>query len=255
MTGKHSLVSAFAAMIVLHVIAEPSAANDNAVIQWNNAALQAVRDTRMGPPFAARALAIVHTCMYDAWAMYDDRAIATRLSPAYRRHHQERTDVKKAEAVSYAAYRADRDLFPLDDSSVFRPPMSQLGFDADFVSTKPRYAGRNRKCRLRCRPVLETPDRANELGDLSASAVPCSDYTGYAAVNPPSTVAVNGGPPQTESALSLRGSSSHRERLYEFGKHRGEKSKWCFTVHSNDHPCLPCAIPGGIARLAAGPCP
>ena len=27
----------------------------------------------------ARALAIVHTCMYDAWAAYDDRARGTQL--------------------------------------------------------------------------------------------------------------------------------------------------------------------------------
>jgi hypothetical protein len=37
-------------------------------IQWNNAALQGVRDAKLGAPVAARALAITHTCMYGAWA-------------------------------------------------------------------------------------------------------------------------------------------------------------------------------------------
>ena len=47
----------------------------NVVIQWDNAALQGVRDSKLGPPMVARALAIVHTCIYDAWAAYDDRAL------------------------------------------------------------------------------------------------------------------------------------------------------------------------------------
>ena len=51
----------------------------NIVIEWDNAALQGVRDSKLGPPMVARALAIVHTCMYDAWAAYDDRARGTQL--------------------------------------------------------------------------------------------------------------------------------------------------------------------------------
>jgi hypothetical protein len=49
------------------------------VVQWNNAALQGDRDSSFGPPMIARALAIVHTCMYDAWAAYDAKAIGTQL--------------------------------------------------------------------------------------------------------------------------------------------------------------------------------
>ena len=51
----------------------------NVVIQWNKAALQGVRDGTLGPPMVARALAIVHTCMYDAWAAYDQKATGTQL--------------------------------------------------------------------------------------------------------------------------------------------------------------------------------
>src|SRR5713226_1657636 len=50
---------------------------DSVVLQWNEAALQGVRDSKIGPPMVARALAIVHTCAYDAWAAYDHRALET----------------------------------------------------------------------------------------------------------------------------------------------------------------------------------
>jgi hypothetical protein len=63
----------------------------NIVIQWDNAALQGVRDTKMGPPMVARALAIVHTCMYDAWGAYDDRARGTQLGAKLRQPHHMRT--------------------------------------------------------------------------------------------------------------------------------------------------------------------
>ena len=50
------------------------------VVQWNNAVLQAIRDLRPGPPMAARALAIVHTCMYDAWTAFDSVALPTQAN-------------------------------------------------------------------------------------------------------------------------------------------------------------------------------
>src|SRR5260370_29897318 len=59
----------------------------NIVIQWNNAALQGVRDSKVGPPMVARALAIVHTCIYDAWAAYDKHALGTQLGGSLRQHH------------------------------------------------------------------------------------------------------------------------------------------------------------------------
>jgi hypothetical protein len=43
-------------------------ASDNVVLQWDQVALQAIRDTRPLPMAAARALAVVHTAVYDAWA-------------------------------------------------------------------------------------------------------------------------------------------------------------------------------------------
>src|SRR2546426_2561910 len=72
-----------------------AATTDNVAIQWDNAALQAIRITKPGPPIAARALAIVHTAMYDAWAAYDNQAVGTRLGGALRRPPVERTPARK----------------------------------------------------------------------------------------------------------------------------------------------------------------
>ena len=92
--------------------AQVASTSDNVVLQWDNAALQAIRVTRLGPPIVARALAIAHTAMYDAWAAYDDQAVGTRLGGSLRRPAVERTLASKNEAVSFAAYRALVDLFP-----------------------------------------------------------------------------------------------------------------------------------------------
>src|SRR5439155_19411358 len=60
------------------------ASGDSIVLLWDEAALQGVRDSKLGPPMVARALAIVHTCIFDAWAAYDHRAIGTPLGLALR---------------------------------------------------------------------------------------------------------------------------------------------------------------------------
>ncbi len=62
------------------------AQKDNVVLQWNNAALDAVRSSTIGPPMVSRALAIMHTCMYDAWAAYDRLAVGTSFGSRLRQH-------------------------------------------------------------------------------------------------------------------------------------------------------------------------
>jgi hypothetical protein len=44
--------------------------SDSLVLRWNAAALQCIRESRLGPPIVSRALAVAHTCIYDAWAAY-----------------------------------------------------------------------------------------------------------------------------------------------------------------------------------------
>ena len=69
-------IAIFASAIPTFAANSPS---PNVVIQWNQAALQGVRDGTIGPPMVARALMIVHECIFDAWAAYDAKAVGTRL--------------------------------------------------------------------------------------------------------------------------------------------------------------------------------
>src|SRR5215203_613495 len=111
-------------------------ADDNAVLRWSEQSLAAIRALKTGPTINARALAIVHTAMYDAWAAYDPVAVGTRLGGSLRRPAGERTDAYKSQAVSYAAYRALLDLFPAR-SADFRGLMAAMGYDPDDASTDP----------------------------------------------------------------------------------------------------------------------
>jgi hypothetical protein len=164
----------------------PVAADDNVVLHWNSAFLQAVRNTRMPPPQVARAAAIVHTCTYDAWAAYDGRALGTQFGGTLRRPRIERTKANKIQAINFAAYRALVDLFPSQRATIFDPLLASLGYHAapmrvDFRSAA--YVGD-----LACATVLENRHRdgANQLGDLNPR--PYSDYTGYQPVNDERTI-------------------------------------------------------------------
>lgn len=161
---------------------------DTVVVQWDGAALQAIRDLHPGPPMAARMLAIAHTCMFDAWSAYNQSAVGTQLGGTLRRPAKERTLANKNEAISFAAYRSLVDLFPPATATVFTPLMTQLGYNPANTSTDvttPAGIGNTA-----CAAVLafRHHDGANQLGDLHPGAY--SDYTGYAPVNAPSTVPV-----------------------------------------------------------------
>src|SRR5436305_11406614 len=108
---------------------DDNSVEQNVVIQWNNAALQGVRDSKIGPPMVARALFIVQNCIYDAWAAYDPTAVGTIYGGSLRRPASEQTLANKNEAISFGAYRAVVDLFPGDKTSVFDPLMAALGYN------------------------------------------------------------------------------------------------------------------------------
>jgi hypothetical protein len=163
------------------------ASGDSVVLLWNEAALQGVRDSKLGPPMVARALAIVHTCIFDAWAAYDHQAVGTRLGGALRRPPRERTLANLNTAISFAAYRAAVDLFPGDRASVFDPLMRRLGYDPANMTddiTRPPGVGN-----VAAQAVLEYRhhDGANQLGDEPGGkpGVAYSDYTGYKPANDP----------------------------------------------------------------------
>jgi len=202
----------YAAGILLFVSVSATAFppnQENLALRWDNSALLGVRDAKLGAPMVSRALAIVHTCMYDAWAAYDERAVGTQLSGALRRPVSERTRANKEKAISYAAFRALEDVLPVDADSVYVPLMKQLGYDPRDHSTDietPTGIGN-----VACAAVLEFRhhDKSNQLGDMAATSEgaasieteskqggglrasatgPYSDWSAYLPINAPGTV-------------------------------------------------------------------
>ena len=158
-----------------------SSAAATAVIDWNNAALAEVRVSKLGPPIVARALAVAHTCMYDAWVAYDANAIAT-LGSTPRRPAGERTGANKAKAISFAAYRCLLNLFPAGAARL-GAIMTGLGYDPTDTSidvTTPQGIGNLAAARL---IAYRRNDGSNQYGDLGGGA-PYADYTGYVPRNP-----------------------------------------------------------------------
>jgi hypothetical protein len=156
--------------------------DDSVVTAWNSAALDVIRTSTYGSPIVARALAIMHTCMYDAWAAYDALAAGTRLGDTLRRPSTERTVANKAEAVSYAAYRALLNLFP-SEATRFARLLTSMGYDPRDASTDTRTARGVGNVAAQAVLNFRRDDGANQFGDLHRGAY--SDYTGYRPVNTP----------------------------------------------------------------------
>lgn len=203
-----SRLSCLIAPLLIRAITSPAFAlrPPNEPIEWNSATLQGIRDAKLGAPVVARALAIVQTCVYDAWAAYDERADGTQLRDALRRPASERTLANKERAISYAAYRALVDVLPVDTNAVYIPLMKQLGYDPNDNSNDietPTGIGN-----VACAAVLEFRhhDKSNQLGEPSSGNLssgnlglgsaaagnmaqgPYSDWSGYRPVNSPGTV-------------------------------------------------------------------
>jgi hypothetical protein len=153
------------------------------VVGWNQAALQAVRNVKPGPPMVARSLAVLHTCMYNAWATYDPVARATPHGPSVRRPASEHTSANKARAMSYAAYAALVDQFPTQKSAL-DAYMASLGYDptvnnADLATPTGIGSVLTAAMTEYCHK-----DGSNQLGDRAPGGVPYADYSGYVPKNP-----------------------------------------------------------------------
>jgi hypothetical protein len=112
----------------------PPSVNDNVVLQWDEELLQAVRALPPGPTVVARAICVVHTAIFDAWAAYDPMARGTRLGTSLRRPAAERTLANKNKAISFAAYEALVDLFPARQFD-FAEQMAAFGYAVDGSDT------------------------------------------------------------------------------------------------------------------------
>jgi hypothetical protein len=118
-----------------------AATGDNLVLVWNDETLEAIRKLPPAPTVAARALAIVHTAIYDAWAAYDPLAVGTRLGAGLRQPETERTPANKDKAMSFAAYTALMDLFPARQSTFTAKMQSLYGEAFASDTTAPATVG------------------------------------------------------------------------------------------------------------------
>jgi len=147
------------------------ASSENVVVRWNATAVEAARHSTIGPPAIARALAIVHTCIYDAWAAFDPIAAGVHY---HVKNVSIATEEQRARAISYAAHRALVNLFPAQHP-LFDDVMAELGHDPRDLSDPDSVLGANA---AQAGLDFRETDGANQSGAYA-------DYTGYAPVNTP----------------------------------------------------------------------
>lgn len=178
-----------AAALALVLGGRAPAMADTIVTQWNDVTLSNIRTVHPGPPIVARMLAIVDTCMYNAWTAYDPVAsptIGTATTGIPKQPAGQQNDAARSVAISYAAYRAMLNLFPTNTGPA-TAMMASLGLDptnASTDTTTPAGVGN-----VACAAVIASRrnDGSNQYGDLNGGT-PYSDYTGYVPVNTPDTI-------------------------------------------------------------------
>ncbi|GAB3748844.1 vanadium-dependent haloperoxidase [Microlunatus parietis] len=150
------------------------------VRKWNDLLLEAARRGTLGPPVLARAFALVHTAIYDAWAAYDAVAHGTRYGGELRRPIAERTESHVVAAISYAAHTAAVDLFGWH-APRFDAFLRELGYDPEHHPADSSPAGIGRRAAV---ALLEYRhgDGSNQLNDYA-------DTTGYRPANAPMVAA------------------------------------------------------------------
>lgn len=163
-------------------------AADNVVLRWNQTTLDTIGALKGSPTVSSRAIAIVGTAMYDAWAPYDSKAVGTQLGDSLRQPHHARTLANKQKAISFAAYRVLTDLYP-SETARFNALMGQLGYNPADTSQSPNTPTGVGNRVAAALLAMRHNDGSNQLGNLHPGAY--SDYTGYVPVNGPDTPVAN----------------------------------------------------------------
>ena len=190
----------------------PPSDADNVVLQWNNEALECIRALRTAPQVNARALFIIHSAAYDAWAAYDAQAVGTRTGRSLRRPSAERTLANKNQAISHAAYRAASWVWPGCQAD-WDAQLEALRYSAGDATTAATVG------RAAADAVIahRAGDGANQLGNEPGGTpgVAYSDYTGYEPVNsPPPAPLVD--PWRWQPQTTMSGSTPHWRNVTPF---------------------------------------
>ena len=164
----------------------------SAAYEWLDVLLEAaareVERDGARPTILSRSMAVAVTCMYDAWAAYDDKAVGTRLGGKLRRPPDERTPANKEKAIAYAVFRALLDQYP-EDAKWLTEQMRQHRFDPADTSTDPSTPQGVGNAAAAAVIAYRRHDGANQLGDeVGCGGKPYSDYTYYRPVNPPDKI-------------------------------------------------------------------
>jgi hypothetical protein len=165
----------------------PPRDSDNAILKWDEELLQTIRSypADTGPTVTSRALGVLHTATYDAWAAYDATAVPTMANGNARvTDPSQRTDTNKERAISWAAYRVLRDLFThlpgIDTKVDYDGQMAEiLGTNWAADASADRTIGEKAAAAV---IAYRHRDGANQLGDELGTMPPgkrYGDYTGY----------------------------------------------------------------------------
>lgn len=165
----------------------------NIVQRWNDNLQELLRRTgdvsrlNLGPPMAARFLAIVGTAAYEGWRAFDDNAKTTLSTltpigtdPAHRQLKA------KEEAISYAIYRVLADLVPSVKAvpgqapvdlfmTVVDPFFRGLGYDPAETGTNPAHPSGIGNAVAAALIAERRDDGANQHGDNPCNTTPSND--------------------------------------------------------------------------------
>lgn len=160
---------------------------ENVAYKWGFMALTAqANDTekfRPRPTVTSRYLGLIFVSIFDAWSMYDEKAIPVYLDGIDRRPLKEHTLRNKEIAISYAAFRTMNEYY-FSDKELFASFMTEMGLDpmnASLDPTTPEGIGN-----LAAKAVIEarTGDGSNQYGEEAGSnGEPYFNYVGYEPVN------------------------------------------------------------------------
>jgi len=160
---------------------------ENTAYKWGHMALIAqANDTEMfkpRPTVTSRYLGLIFVSIFDAWSMFDEKAIPVYLGDIARRPTTEHTLKNKEIAISYAAFGTMNEYY-YSDKELFANFMIELGLDPMNKSldpTTPEGIGN-----LAAKTIIEARkgDGANQYGEESGSdGKPYFNYVGYKPIN------------------------------------------------------------------------
>lgn len=160
---------------------------DNVAYKWGKMALDATaNDTERfnpRPTITSRYLGLIFTSVFDAWSVYDNKAIPVYLNGIYKRPTAEQTIANKEKAISYAAYRAMSEYY-FTDIPMYDKLMKDLGYDPNNTTLDPSTPEGIGNLAALAVINARKNDGSNQYGTVEGSMGQAyHDYSGYKPAN------------------------------------------------------------------------